>query len=177
MTQNELIWIKTGYEVFATSGSGNLRIESLAQKVGISKSSFYHYFADIEVFTQLLMNYHLEQSKIVAEKERNAQNISPELIDVLIEHKIDLLFNRQLRFFQEKKLYKETLIKSNQIVGKEFITVWVKDLKLTLNRAQIESLFELALENFFLQINIENLNSQWLTAYFEHLKIIAKKFE
>ena len=54
MTQNELIWIKTGYEVFATSGSGNLRIESLAQKVGISKSSFYHYFADIEVFTQLL---------------------------------------------------------------------------------------------------------------------------
>lgn len=177
MTQNELIWIKAGYEVFAISGSGKLKIESLAQKVGISKSSFYHYFADMEVFTQLLMNYHLEQSKIVAEKERNAQNISPELIDVLIEHKIDLLFNRQLRFFQEKKLYKETLIKSNQIVGKEFITVWVKDLNLTLNRAQIESLFELALENFFLQINIENLNSQWLTAYFEHLKIIAKKFE
>jgi hypothetical protein len=94
-----------------------------------------------------------------------------------VEHKIDLLFNRQLRFNQQNKLYKETLNKSNQIIGNGFVTIWMNDLKLNLNQRQLESLFELALENFFLQINAENLNYDWLSEYFQNLKKIARNFE
>ncbi len=50
MTENKDIWIKTGYEIFALSGENGLKIEVLAKKVGISKSSFYHHFADLEIF-------------------------------------------------------------------------------------------------------------------------------
>lgn len=170
------MWIKTGYEIFAISGQHSLKIEPLAKKVGISKSSFYHHFADTDVFINFLLQHHLQQSRIIAEKEYNAKKISPDLIDILVTHKIDLLFNRQLRINQNVQLFADTLLQSNQIVGNAFVMIWVKDLNLKLNEKQLEGFFELALENFYLQINVENLNHQWITDYFNNLKRIARYF-
>jgi AcrR family transcriptional regulator len=173
---NKEIWITTGYEIFALTGQAGLKVEPLAKSVGISKSSFYHHFADIEFFIEQLMKYHLERSYIMAEKEQNAQNIDPELINILVEHKTDLLFNRQLRINKNIKLFAETLLQSNKIVGEAFIMLWVKDLNLRLSKQQTEALFTLALENFFLQINAGNLTRTWLSGYFTDLKRIAGNF-
>ena len=70
MTENKDIWIKTGYEIFALSGENGLKIEVLAKKVGISKSSFYHHFADLEIFIAYLLKFHLHQSEVMADKEQ-----------------------------------------------------------------------------------------------------------
>ncbi len=170
------IWIKSGYEIFAISGQSGLKIEPLAKTVGKSKSSFYHHFADIELFTDLLLKYHIEQSKIIAKKERHAKNIDPELINILVEHKTDLLFNRQLRINQNVEPYSLTLEQSNKFVGDAFVNLWIKDLGLQLSQKQIEGIFTLALENFFLQINTETLTYNWLANYFKTLKKIASNF-
>lgn len=171
------LWIKSGYETFALTGDKSLKMEVLAKRLDISKSSFYHHFAEMEIFIEHLLEYHLKQSAIIAQKENNAQNIHPDLITILVDHKIDLLFNRQLRFNQQIVSYKNTLVKSNQIIGNGFVSVWVKDHQLTLHHKQLEGLFELALENFFLQINEENLTAEWLLIYFNNLRKIAKSFE
>jgi AcrR family transcriptional regulator len=173
---NKELWIKIGYETFALSGYSGLKIEPLAKKVGKSKSSFYHHFADLELFTEFLLKYHIEQSYIIADKEQKANNIDPELINILVEHRLDLLFNRQLRINQNIKLFSETLVQSNKIVGEAFKTAWVKDINLQLTQKQIESVFALALENFFLQINADNLNYKWLSDYFTNLKKITNNF-
>jgi AcrR family transcriptional regulator len=170
------IWIKAGYEIFASLGPNALKIEPLAKTVGKSKSSFYHHFADIELFTDLLLKHHLKQSKIMAKKEQEAENIDPELINILVEHKIDLLFNRHLRINQNMASYASTLEQSNKIVGDAFVNVWIKDLDLQLTRKQIEGIFTLALENFFLQINSDTLTYTWLSNYFKTLKKIASNF-
>lgn len=175
-TDNKEIWIKTGYEIFALSGQSGLKIEPLAKKVGKSKSSFYHFFADLELFIEVLLQYHIEQSLIIGKKEQAAKNIDPELINILVEHRMDLLFNRQLRINQNIKLFSETLSLSNKVVGDAFVNVWVKDLNLQLTAKQIEGIFTLALENFFLQINADNLNYQWLAEYFANLKKITRNF-
>ncbi len=170
------IWIKTGYEFFALSGLSGLKVEPIAKKVGKSKSSFYHFFADLDLFVEVLLKYHIEQSYIVAKKELNAKNINPELIDILVEHKTDLLFNRQLRINRERKIFTDVLIKSNEIVGKDFVMLWIRDLNLKLPQKQLESIFELALENFYLQITPENLNKKWLLDYFSYLQKIIRNF-
>lgn len=41
-----------------------MKVERLAKAVGKNKSSFYHFFADLEVFTDFLLKYHLAQSEI-----------------------------------------------------------------------------------------------------------------
>jgi AcrR family transcriptional regulator len=170
------IWIKTGYEIFALSGQSGLKIEPLAKKVGKSKSSFYHYFADLELYIDNLLKHHIDQSYIIADKEQSANNIDPELINILTEHRVDLLFNRQLRINQNIKSFSDTLNQSNKIVGDAFVKVWVKDLSLQLTQKQIEGIFTLALENFFMQINADNLNGKWLSEYFANLKRITSNF-
>jgi len=176
MTPTKKKWIEIGYEVFALRGENSLKIETLSKQVEISKSSFYHHFADLDVFVERLLAFHLEQAKIIAEKEKNVISIEPALINILLEHKTDLLFNRQLRFHQEDKRHQQTLQKSNQIIGKEFVRTWKNDHKLSLTYEQLDGLFELALENFFMQINPETVNYSWLSAYFDNLRQIAKNF-
>lgn len=169
-------WIKTGYRLFALNGVDSIKVEALARIVGVSKSSFYHHFAGLDIFIDALLDEHLQQAAVMAEKERNAANIHPELIEVLVEHKLDLLFNRQLRIHQDVPRYREVLLQSNSMVGNEFIRIWADDLQLNLHQRQLMALFELALENFFLQINEANLNGSWLEAYFANLKRIARQF-
>lgn len=176
MNDSKELWIQVGYETAALKGLQAIKIESLAKKVGISKSSFYHHFADLELFTEYLLKHHIGQSYLMAEKERQAKNIFPELIEVLLEHKIDLLFNRQLRINRNHLAFEAVLAKSNAIVGNSFVMVWVKDLNLQLKPKQLEAIFELALENFFLQINPDNLSRAWLIDYFTNLKRIAANF-
>ncbi|HEX8577259.1 MAG TPA: TetR/AcrR family transcriptional regulator [Flavobacterium sp.] len=176
MTSSQEIWIKEGYEIFALEGAKSLKIESLSKKAGISKSSFYHHFSDMEVFVVFLLQYHIKQAHVIAEKERQAKNVEPELINILIAHKTDLLFNRQLRIHCDHKDYSSTLIQSNTVVGNAFVMVWIKDLNLQLNQKQLEGIFELAMENFYLQIHLENLNYTWLVNYFTNLKKIAARF-
>ncbi|MFN7118735.1 MAG: TetR/AcrR family transcriptional regulator [Saprospiraceae bacterium] len=176
MTESKDLWLRTGYEIFALNGKNGLKIDTLSRKVGINKSSFYHHFADIEVFISHLMKLHIQQSFILADKEKKAKNIDPELIEILIQHKYDLLFNRQLRIGRNDKTYADTLTTANQIAGNAFVELWAKDLKLQLTPNQLNGLFELALDNFYLQITFENLTKSWLTEYFLNLKRIAKKF-
>jgi AcrR family transcriptional regulator len=176
MKDKKDIWIKTGYETVAELGFGGLKIEILAKKVGISKSSFYHHFADLDLFVECLLKYHIEQAHIIAPKEQNAKTIDPELIEIILEYKIDLLFNRQLRINQDNERYAETLNTFNQIIGNAFVMVWLKDLNLQLSPQKLAAIFELALENFYLQINKENLNPQWLSTYFDNLKRIVRSF-
>ncbi len=168
------VWVLGGYEVFALSGPAGLKIEPLSRKVGIGKSSFYHHFADQESFVDQLLKYHIGQSHIIAVKERNALNVDPDLIHVLVEHKMDLLFNRQLRINQNIQPFADCLGKSNKIVGDAFVTVWARDLSQPLSQKQMESVFALALENFFLQINADNLCYEWLATYFYKLKEITR---
>lgn len=176
MTDAKDIWIQTGYKIFAFSGLEALKIEPLAKKVGISKSSFYHHFADLELFIEDLLKYHLQQSYIIADKENNCKSIDPELIQVLVEHKTDLLFNRQLRVLRANQIFNETLLKSDVIIGSSFLPVWMKELNLGLKPNQQKAIYELALENFFLQVTPENLTEAWLGAYFANLKRIAQQF-
>ncbi|TAF68112.1 MAG: TetR/AcrR family transcriptional regulator [Cytophagales bacterium] len=175
--ERKFLWIETGYALFANEGMQALKVERLAKKVGISKSSFYHYFADNELFIEELLDYHLQQSRIIAEKEKKSNHIDPDLIAILIEHKTDLLFNRQLRIQRNNPRFAHTLSLSDQIVGNSFIAIWVKDLGLQLSQKQLEGIFSLALENFYLQISEQNLSTIWLSNYFENLKTIVKSFE
>ncbi|HBK70614.1 MAG TPA: TetR/AcrR family transcriptional regulator [Flavobacteriaceae bacterium] len=176
MIATKELWIQKGYEIYALNGFKSLKIEQLAKNVGISKSSFYHHFADLEYFLENLINYHYQRCSILAEKEEDCQSIYPELIDILIEHKIDLLFHRQLRINRNDKTSEIALTKSNQILGNYAVMLWAKEINLELNKSQLEGLFEIATDDFYMRINKDNLHYQYLSNYFKNLSQITKQF-
>lgn len=171
-----LIWIKEGYQTFAYEGPKGLKVERLSRAVGKNKSSFYHYFADLSLFTKRLLDFHLEQVDIIVSKETKIDN-SKELIEILVEHKIDFLFNRQLRIHRENKDFRNYFEKSNEKSAPSIMPVWKKIIGLNNNHYLAEMVYRLSLENFFLQITAETLNKDWLENYLNGIKEMVQQFK
>lgn len=169
-------WLLTGYRIFAFEGPGGLKVERLAKQVGKNKSSFYHLFSDLEFFTDELLSYHLTQAKVLADKEADCQN-KEELIEVIVDHKVDLLFNRQLRIHRENKAFEKCFLQINSFSEEAMIGVWSKILNLENNSFLAGLVFKLSLENFFLQITDETLNRDWLINYFNEIQTLIKAFK
>lgn len=169
-------WIEKGYQTFAYDGVESLKIERLSKEVGKNKSSFYHHFADLEIFVSRLLEYHLLQSEVMAKKEANCVSLE-ELIEIIIEHKIDLLFSRQLRIHRQNKDFEECFVKTNQITMPAFLSLWSEILELKDNSYLSEMMLKLSLENFYLQITDETINYEWLNNYFDGLKKLTREFK
>lgn len=171
----QLIWIQTGYKTFAYEGPSGLKVERLSKSVGKNKSSFYHHFADLSLFTTQLLAFHLEQVKVIIAKEAMAKN-AEELINVLLEHKIDFLFNRQLRIHRTNAEFSACFIKSNEQSAPAIMPVWKKIIGLDNHHYLAEMVYRLSLENFFLQITDETLNRDWLKTYFHTIAKMVQQF-
>lgn len=177
MSKNsKLPWILTGYSLFSKEGAASLKIEVLARKVNINKSSFYHHFADLEIFIEQLLEYHIERAKIIAAKERECKTMIPDLLNVLVEYKEDLLFSRQLRINRNNILFKECYEKSNQIVGDSILGIWAEELGLKDNSGLANLVLKLTLDNFYLQINEETFTYEWLLDFVDEFKLMVDGF-
>ena len=174
--RSNLIWIKIGYEMFSKEGPKGLKVEVISKNVGKNKSSFYHHFADLEVFTEILLDYHLERAKIISDKERACKNIIPDLINILIEYKEDLLFNRQLRIHRDNLKFKVCFEKAAGEVGDGIVNIWAEVLGLTENSYLAQIVLKLSLENFYLQITEETLTYEWLLNYITEFQIMVNEF-
>jgi AcrR family transcriptional regulator len=164
-----LPWIEAGYELFSKEGPKGLKIEAIARHVKKSKSSFYHHFSDLEIFTDELLHYHLQRAALIATRERACQRIVPDLLNVLIDSKIDLLFNRQLRVNRDIPAFKQCFEKSNKEASDALMNLWITELGLAGNQKLAGLLFMLVMDNFYLQISDKNLNYDWLLNYFSEL--------
>ena len=176
MKEIEKPWIEKGYRSFAYEGPNGLKVERLAKEVGKNKSSFYHLFADLEIFTDALLELHVEQALVMAEKEAACLNLE-DLIAVIVEHKIDLLFSRQLRIHRENKSFEKCFTKSSELALSSIVPIWSKIIALEDNSYLAELVLRLSLENFFLQITDETLNPDWLNDYFNSIRNLVRHFK
>lgn len=175
--ENEQPWIVTGYGMFANEGPKGLKIEVISRAVGKSKSSFYHHFADLDVFTELLLDYHRERAISIADKERRCKNVIPDLINVLVDVKQDLLFNRQLRINRDVLSFRVCFEKVSKQIGEAVSQIWAEMLGLT-DKPDVAHLFlTLSLESFYLQLTEETITYDWLVNYMNELKAMIKALQ
>ena len=170
-------WIVAGYKLFAQEGPAGLKVERLARKVGKSKSSFYHHFADLEVFTEFLLAYHMVRAKDIADRERKCANVIPELLEVILDVRQDLFFNRQLRIHRNIPKFKACFEASSHEVGDAIISIWAQELGLEGNSYLALMVLNLSLENFYLQITPQTLTYTWLEEYVRGLQQMVRAFK
>lgn len=176
MKAAEKTWIERGYTTFAYEGPQGLKVERLAKATGKNKSSFYHLFADMEVFILRLLDYHLAQAKIMVDKEAAAEDEAT-VIDILVGHKIDLLFSRQLRIHRENKAFEACFQRINAISVPAMLAVWKKMIGLEEHTYLAQMVLHLSLENFYLQITDQTLNVDWLSSYFANIRTMVRTFK
>lgn len=176
MSKAKQPWIIEGYQTFALEGPLGLKVERLAKAVGKNKSSFYHHFADLNIFITVLLEKHLRQATIMAEKEAACTKLE-ELLDVLVDHKMDLLFNRQLRVHRQRPEFLQCFERTNEIIVASLAPLWSELLELPNNAHLAGLVFKLSLENFYLQITEETLNHEWLRNYLHELRTLTRAFK
>lgn len=176
MKPKQLPWIQAGYETFALAGPKELKIERLAKVVGKNKSSFYYLFADMEVFIQDLLDYHVKQAKIMAQLEAQATCLE-DWIDILMLHKVDFLFSRQLRFHRDIVVFESYSEQVNTIFIPVIVPLWSKLIGLPQHTHLAELFLQLSLEHFFFQINPKTLNPTWINQYFVNTKTLVRQFK
>jgi AcrR family transcriptional regulator len=113
-------WITTGYELFAEEGPNDIRVERLARILGLNKSSFYHFFGDLDYFFQQIILYHHTQVELYIVDTKKCRDFDPDFLNVLINHKIpvlahmQLVMNRHLPPFFEA--YKQVNVKTDRAI-------------------------------------------------------------
>lgn len=172
--KNSAIWIEVGYASFAKLGFDALKVEKLSALVEISKSSFYYNFVDMENYVHELIQYHKTRIDLLAQKENECNSIDPELIQLLVAFRWDLLFHKQLRFSGKYDQYKHIIAETDVKSQNNFILLWKRELQLDINDSQLESLFQLALENFYFRLSVDTLEENYLRDYFKYLENIIK---
>jgi len=172
VSKNELPWIEAGYELFAAQGPDGLRVETLARKVGISKSSFYHHFADIDVFTERLLEWHLDRAVEIAGRARDCRTFDPDFLHLLAEYPGDLLFNRQLRVHRENLSYQLCFTRANAFVEDAILPCWSAELGLAGKPELARSLFAVINDMFYQRVTRENLHYAWMKQLLGEIKAI-----
>ena len=176
MTEKQLPWIRKGYNTFALEGPAALKVERLSKNVGKNKSSFYHHFSDLDVFTNILLTHHTEQAEIMSAKEAACSN-QQDFMDVIIEHKIDLLFNRQLHIHRDNPVFEACFTEITKKSMPSMVPVWSEIIGLKENSYLAGLVLQLSIENFLLQITDENLTEDWLCTYFDEIRRLVEQFK
>jgi AcrR family transcriptional regulator len=178
MTKNiKQPWILAGYEIFSNEGPKGLKIEVISRKVKKSKSSFYHFFADIDCFVEELLVHHITQTKIIAEREKLCKNIAPELLIILLEVKQDLFFHRQLRINRHIPNYKKCFEDAHKEIENVLLKIWSDTLDLSNQTYIAKIVFGLMIENFYLRITEETLTYEWLLNYINEIRFMVEEIK
>jgi len=169
----KLIWIKAAYQRFATHREAGLTVEAIARDLGKNKSSFYHYFGELQVLKADMLQLHLDVSKEAGEKMKVAEQLDPDLLNIIIDHKTNFLFQKQLKL-AEGDTYKQYY---DQAFG--YVQASLQDklsTALGLEQKQLFStaLLNLASDNFLLRVQEANFNLPWLRSYIEELRSLTR---
>ena len=49
-------WIRVGFDILISDGIGNVKIEAMARKLGVTKGGFYGYFSNRDVFLNAMLD-------------------------------------------------------------------------------------------------------------------------
>lgn len=175
MKKAEKPWIITGHKIFAEKGPSAITVEGLARAVNKNKSSFYHHFVDLEIFTSHLLNYHFERSMMIIEEEGRCEKIVPDLLTILVRRAYDILFHRQLLVNRSNIEFEDLYTKITNKGINSILKIWNKELGLPSHSSNGKRLLKMGMDNLFQRSTLTNLTVGHLESSFDELKLIARE--
>lgn len=164
-----------GYRKVSEEGVSSLTVESISRAIQKNKSSFYHYFGDLEVFESELLAYHLERTRAFAQEVGACETILPGLIKVFLAYKTDIFFHQQLRFNRENPTYKVCFEQVFRMFEEAVMDTWIQFLGLEQKKGLARTFLHFISENFLLKITQETFTEDWLKAYIEEVVTLLQR--
>ena len=158
-------WVEKGYVLVAEKGFESLTVNSICRMVAKSKSSFYHFFGELALFKDELMNYHLERSYGFANKIKGCKNIIPDLIEVMMDYKIDIFFHKQFRIYRDKLRYEKYNEKIFELYENAVVDKLAVYFELNNRRIFVRKFHKFLSEHFLMSISLDTYTYDWVENY------------
>lgn len=168
------IWVRQGYSLFSENGPSGVKVEILARRVGKSKSSFYHYFSDVESFISLMLKLHIVRASELAKALESTGKEKTDYISGLQQFKDDILFHRQLRFHRHHSSFFSCINQAYTCVEEPAIAAI--NLAGGFNGSKTISLqyLQLVVDLFLYRLIPEKLDSNWVDVFCNELDLFQK---
>lgn len=108
--KNSSVWAEAGYNIFAEEGIEGIQVERLARILQLNKSSFYHYFGDLDGFYEELIKLHQTKADLFLAHVATVKSIDPDYLMLLVQHRVPCLFHLQLIRSKDNPLFYNTAI-------------------------------------------------------------------
>lgn len=171
--EKKLIWIEAGYQRFAAYGESGLTVEAIARDLNRNKSSFYHYFGELQVLKSDILQLHLDTSEAVGGKMAEANKLDPDVLNIILEYKKNFLFQKQLKL-AEGEAYKSYYDRAFEYVQTPLLGKLSEALGIEQKQLFSTALLNLVSDNFLLRIQESNLSLTWLRNYIEELRGLTR---
>lgn len=165
MKQPELRWIEAGYQMLGEVGPEALKVDVLARQLGTSRSSFYHYFSDLEIFTDQLLQHHCFRGHQIALEARNCRSFENDFVALMANNPHDLMVNRQLRIHRHNPAYFLAFDHANGKVRDAILPVWAAYVNLDHDRILARELFDVMADLFYQRLSPGQLHPAAMHAF------------
>ena len=168
-------WIQAGYELFASEGIDGVHVERLARMLGLNKSGFYHYFVDVDNFSRQLIQHHFTAFDNFIKDVDHCQNIDPEYIGVLINHKTTIMAQIHLVRNRGNRLLSDVHKELDNKIDHAVLRIWADHIQMPDNLNLALEYHRLIRDVFYSRVNPENFNYEYLHTLAEETKGIVAK--
>ncbi len=168
-------WIEIGYNVFAKEGLPGIRIEALARNLRLNKSSFYHFFGDLENYKAELIRYHFTKADHLVSDIALCTNFDPDFLNTVIRHKVSVVVHMQLVTNRTVPLFFNAYEKINDIVDPKAVPFWAAFIGIPHNPDLALQYWQVVRDMFYSRISLDNLNYAFLKNIVQEAKGIAEK--
>jgi AcrR family transcriptional regulator len=171
-------WLEGGYAEFAEVGPEHLSVNHIAKKIGASRSSFYHHFAEIDLFIDELLAEHWkichEFNRVGREK---CKNLIPDLYDTLAQYPVPLKFARQLFLHRHIPKYNYVFAKSLKESTDAFVLdLFARHLELNPSHSELRGLYLSLGEAWYSRLAPQDLTARTLSNHAEDIIQDLSKF-
>ena len=155
-------WIQAGYNLLATEGIDGIKIERLAKILQLNKSGFYHYFGTMESYVKNLLQYHICIAKGIAGEIARCQNIDPDLLLLIVKHKVFFLVESQLLVKRRPAQIDDQIDEAGRIVNEELLPLWRKTNELPHDDSVALAYLNIIRHFFYAQVDAAHINYEFL---------------
>ncbi|NPD44247.1 MULTISPECIES: TetR/AcrR family transcriptional regulator [unclassified Lentimicrobium] len=171
------LWIEKGYEHFALFGPENLSINKISKEIESSRACFYHYFGDIDIFMEELLNLHIQITQefdLIGKRE--CKKLLPDLYLLLEKHPIPLKFCRQLFINRSNSLYNTSFNKAYRDSSNTFaLQLFTQQYGLK-NNAETFNLWATVGDSWYSRLDINDLSAKKMQEIAEEVLNSVFKF-
>jgi AcrR family transcriptional regulator len=175
--KNFTVWTEVGYQLFAEEGLEGIQVERVARILQLNKSGFYHYFGDLDGYTEELIRLHIKKADIFLADLVNMKSIDPEYLELMVKHKTPIMFHMQLIRCKDKPtFYKEAQLidqKEKLLLGK----LWSDYLGIHEHPELAIRYFNIVRDMLYARMSFQNMNYAFLQKLMHEAKVVIQKIK